>query len=141
MAAARPQGSAGFWAMAKFVRGQSGNPAGSSRVQRERRQFNLGIEARKFARLALDTLVEIAKAEVPGTTPRDRVAAANAILDRGFGRPTQQVDMTLMSKRLSEMTTQELVELNSRLTPSVSIGTAIAAAEPEQPPQSEEVIH
>jgi hypothetical protein len=33
--------------------------------------------------------------------------------------------------------TAELVELNSRLTPVVSIGTAIGATEPEQPPSEE----
>jgi len=33
-------------------------------------------------------------------TPRDRVAAANALLDRGFGRPTQAIDVIMLGKKI-----------------------------------------
>lgn len=53
---------------------------------------------------------------------RNRVACAKELLDCGYGRPIQAVDMLLMGKKLSELRTQELIELNSRL---VSSGRAV----------------
>jgi hypothetical protein len=72
-----------------FVKGQSGNPAG--RKPGERRIIeNLAIEARKHSHVALKTLVDICK---KGESHTVRVAAATAILDRGFGRPSQSVEL------------------------------------------------
>jgi hypothetical protein len=69
----------------------------------------------------------------PGQRRRgNRVACAKEILDRGYGRPIQAVDMVLISKKLSELSTQELLELNSRLVSSGAVGA--------QPP-AEEAIH
>jgi hypothetical protein len=79
------------------------------------RQFPPSLSRRPAADLALDVLVQVAKAQIKGCTPRDRVAAANAILDRGFGRPTQQIDMMMLTKRLNELSLDELVALNSKL--------------------------
>ena len=59
-------------------------------------------------------------------TPRDRVAAANALLDRGFGRPTQAIDVIMLGKKISELSTAELIELNSRL----AVGNAVDAEHP-----------
>jgi hypothetical protein len=132
-----------------FKPGQSGNPAGrkkgvlskavrntaATEARKSGETTNLGAEARKFADLALNTLVVVCKAEIKGVTPRDRVAAANAILDRGFGKPAMQVDMVMLTKRLGEMTTQELIELNSRLTPAVECATDT----PDQSPSQESV--
>jgi hypothetical protein len=64
--------------------------------------------------------------------PRDPVAAANAILDRGYGKPQQSIDMMLMTKRLAEMTEAELVELNSKLI-------AAGAIESTERPANEEL--
>jgi Family of unknown function (DUF5681) len=73
-----------------FKPGQSGNPNGRPRSQ-TRAIANLAFEARKHSVLALKTLVEVCK---KGETEALRMAAANALLDRGFGRPTQSVDLT-----------------------------------------------
>jgi hypothetical protein len=53
---------------------------------------NIAGEARKHAPLALATLAEICS---DGDAPHSaRVSAANALLDRGVGRPVQGVEHT-----------------------------------------------
>jgi Family of unknown function (DUF5681) len=73
-----------------FRKGQSGNPSGRPRGQ-ARAIANLAFEARKHAPLALRTLVDICR---NGETEASRTVAANSILDRGFGRPTQSIDLS-----------------------------------------------
>ena len=76
-------------------------PAGADR----RTVGNLVIEARKFSGLAVDTLVDLTK---DNHTDSTRFAAATALLDRGYGRPAQSLDLHLsadvITKRLSDMT-------------------------------------
>jgi hypothetical protein len=73
-----------------FKKGQSGNPEGRPRGQM-RAIANLAVEARKHSLVALKTIVEICK---NGESQTVRLAAANSILDRGFGRPTQSIDLS-----------------------------------------------
>ena len=89
---------------------------------------NLVIEARKYAALALDTLVELTK---DNYAPSTRYVAATALLDRGYGRPAQSLDLHLsadaITKRLSDMTDAELAALEQRMiaaTPIVLEATA-----------------
>jgi len=127
-----------------FVKGQSGNPGGRKRKvigdlgpvagspcgpRPYRKIADLSAEARNYASLALDTLVEI----VEKGNSRDRLTAAKEILDRGFGRPIQAVDMIMIGKKLSELSLAELTALNSRL---ISSGAVIDAE-----PQAEEAVH
>src|SRR6266480_1073036 len=66
-----------------FVKDQSGNPGGKSKESKE---------IRDLARLqAIETLAEIM---VSAESDQARVAAANAILDRGLGKPPQAVEHT-----------------------------------------------
>lgn len=51
----------------------------------------LADEARKFAHVALSTLVDIAK---NGSSESARVTAATTILERGYGRPVQTTEHT-----------------------------------------------
>jgi hypothetical protein len=98
---------------------------------------NLVIEARKFSGLAVDTLVDLTKDNHADST---RFAAATALLDRGYGRPAQSLDLHLsadaITKRLSDMTDAELAALEARMlapTPIVLEATADADnAEGEQ---------
>jgi uncharacterized protein DUF5681 len=67
-----------------FVKGQSGNPRG-----RPKDEFGIRELARRFSSEALKTLRSImADTEAPQSA---RVQASMAILDRGFGKPTQVI--------------------------------------------------
>ena len=108
-----------------FVKGRSGNPAGRPKNPPEfapntdapdgadrRTVGNLVTEARKFSGLAIDTLVELTK---DNHTDLTRFAAATALLDRGYGRPAQSLDLHLSAdvimNRLSDMSDAELAAL------------------------------
>ncbi|MCM2311390.1 MAG: DUF5681 domain-containing protein [Steroidobacteraceae bacterium] len=73
-----------------WKKGQSGNPGG-----RSPRVGPNGETIAELARVhtaeALATLVEVCNAKQ--NEPRDRVSAANAILDRGWGKPKESVDL------------------------------------------------
>ncbi|MDA8048508.1 MAG: DUF5681 domain-containing protein [Rhodospirillales bacterium] len=62
-----------------FRKGQSGNPGG-----RPKTAEGIRVLARRHTAGALATLIEIAKG---GANESARVAAANALLDRAWGKP------------------------------------------------------
>ena len=124
-----------------FVKGRSENPSGRPKdppillgyapdpTAADRRPIpNLVVEARKYSALAIDTLVELTK---DNHTDSTRFGAATALLDRGYGRPAQSLDLHLsgdaITKRLSDMTDAELASLEQRMiaaTPIVVEATA-----------------
>ena len=63
--------------------------AGRPKGAKNTRTLEIETKARKYSTAALSTLNEIA---TKGESERARVAAATAILDRGFGRPRQAVE-------------------------------------------------
>ncbi|MBA9063122.1 hypothetical protein GGQ91_002510 [Methylobacterium fujisawaense] len=67
-----------------FQPGQSGNPGGRPKASARVRDA-----AREHTEAAIQVLVDIA---MSGESEAARVAAANAILDRGYGKPTQPID-------------------------------------------------
>jgi hypothetical protein len=75
-------------------------------------------------------LLSIMRGTIKGVTPRDRLGAAMHLLDRGVGKPCQSVDLILMARKISELSTAELVELNTRL----DVGNV---GEVEHPPAEE----
>ena len=118
-----------------FVKGRSGNPGGRPKNPpkfapntddpdgADRRTVgNLVVEARKFSGLAVDTLVDLTKDNHADST---RFAAATALLDRGYGRPAQSLDLHLsadaITKRLSDMTDAELAALEQRMIAAAPI--------------------
>src|ERR1700722_14225326 len=60
---------------------------------------NLVVEARRFSGLAVDTLVELTKDNHADST---RYNAATALLDRGYGRPAQSLDLHLSGDAITD---------------------------------------
>ena len=70
-----------------FVKGQSGNPGGRAKaVMPDGR--TLSEAAREHSPAALQVLVDAL------SRPETALVAAKEILDRGFGRPAQSVELT-----------------------------------------------
>jgi Family of unknown function (DUF5681) len=67
-----------------FEKGQSGNPGGRPKVVAEVKEL-----AREHTAEAIQTLVSIMSD--PKSAPAARVSAANALLDRGYGKPPQHI--------------------------------------------------
>jgi hypothetical protein len=83
-----------------YLPGVSGNPSGMSRALVEVTEL-----ARQHAAEALAALVEIA---TRGKSESARVAAATALLDRGYGRP-QALAHVVEHRSAREMTDEELM--------------------------------
>lgn len=104
--------------MSKFAKGISGNPGG-----RPKKNDDLVQAARSQTLVALDTLATImANKRAPAAA---RVAAAREILDRGWGRPTQ--DVRLEAELTATINTQAFIRpstyaewLEMRLCPTVA---------------------
>jgi predicted RNA-binding Zn ribbon-like protein len=79
--------------MAKWQKGQSGNPGGRKRGFGDLREL-----ARTHTVDAIGTLVQVMGDE---TAPHGaRVSAAEALLDRGWGRPVMQIAAAVETKPL-----------------------------------------
>ena len=71
----------------RWQKGQSGNPGGRPKEFKWLKEL-----CRENTEVAVKTLIDVASD--PDVSPGARVAAACALLDRGYGRPTQSVDIT-----------------------------------------------
>ena len=71
--------------MAKFIKGQSGNPTGRPKQDNELKKL-----AKAKTHDAFNTLVKLMADEEAST----RLGAAKIILEYGWGRPTQAVELS-----------------------------------------------
>ena len=69
----------------KFRKGTSGNPGGRPKADARVKEL-----AREWTETAINALVEVCK---KGKDEKARVAAANALLDRAWGKPAQSVEV------------------------------------------------
>ncbi len=86
----------------RFLPGHSGNPSGRPKVVAHIQEL-----ARQHAPQALAALVEIATS---GVSESARVAAACALLDRGYGRPVSATQLIPPPRDLRDMSNEELDE-------------------------------
>lgn len=82
----------------KFQKGQSGNPGGRPKVVGDVQEL-----ARQHTPDAIETLASIMRDGE--AAPAARVAAANAILDRGYGKPAQHITGEVETRYVAELPT------------------------------------
>lgn len=83
-----------------FKPGQSGNPSGMSK------------KAMKVIKTAEDHVADAIEVLAKALKDKDskvRIAAANAILDRGMGKPKQSIEMSRVARTLDEIATDDLI--------------------------------
>src|SRR4051794_36067699 len=92
----------------KFVKGASGNAGGRPAVIKPLQDL-----ARTHTEMAIRTLAHVAR---KGKNESARITAASMLLDRGYGRPPQSVDLRMiLDKKLSELSAQELALVEEHL--------------------------
>ena len=85
-----------------FQKGKSGNPGGRPKVVGEVQTL-----ARQYTKEAIETIRQIMCDRK--THSSARVTAAIAILDRGYGRPSQTISQSVADKPLDQMSDEELI--------------------------------
>jgi|SRR5665213_1823955 len=103
-----------------FKPGHSGNPGGRPKVIAEIRDL-----AREHTALALETLATIAKS---GKSEAAQVSAAIALLDRGWGKPTQPIGDDWKDDPLAEATAKERQAAAVRMIRDIFATVAVAEA-------------
>ena len=106
-----------------FQKGKSGNPGGRPKVVGEVQAL-----ARECTQQAVDTLKDIMhNNKAPAAA---RVAAANSLLDRGYGRPSQTINQGTTRTDLEGMNEAELKAFIQReLEAAIDVSPALKGDE------------
>lgn len=80
-----------------FQKGKSGNPGGRSPRIGPNGETAAQL-ARQHTAEAIQTLADVCNNK--GAEPRDRIAAAQGLLDRGWGKPTEHVEADIKGSGL-----------------------------------------
>jgi hypothetical protein len=108
----------GGWRTTSFRPGQSGNPTGrpkrSTTIEARRIYRDVADAARELTGDAINTLADIMKS--PNAPAAARVSAAQALLDRGYGKPVQAVEVSSQPD-LSHLSDEDLETLERILRP------------------------
>jgi hypothetical protein len=85
----------------RFQKGQSGNPGGRPKEDPE-----VKLLARQHTKEAVERLVYWMRSE----NPKASVTASQALLDRGFGKPAQSVQVTgdITNRHVNELSEAEI---------------------------------
>ena len=104
--------SRGGWRSTSFRPGQSGNPTGRPKrpatIEVRRIFRDVATAARKRTQDAIDTLAAIMRD--PKAPAAARVSAATALLDRGYGKPPQAIEVSA-EPDLSRLSDEDLETL------------------------------
>ena len=95
----------------KFRKGHSGNPGGRPKVLGEVQEL-----ARQYAPKAI---VELARLALKAKNETVRIAAIRELLDRGYGRPRQAIEVSVPADNPLQLLLDEIDAL-SRIEPPVS---------------------
>jgi hypothetical protein len=95
----------------KFRKGQSGNPGGRPKV--------LGDVQELARQHAPAVIVELARLALKAKSETARIAAIRELLDRGYGRPRQGLEVSIPSVDPLQLLLDE-IDARSRIDPPVS---------------------
>ncbi len=108
-------------ATGRWLPGQSANPGG-----RPRDELRLAELARAYTEEAIATLVEVMRTGELA----DRVRAATALLDRGYGKPAQEARLTVEKIDVGQLHLQAVRELSKPPPPVLDVEPAAITRPP-----------
>jgi hypothetical protein len=108
----------GGWRSTSFRAGQSGNPTGRPKrpatIEARRLFRDVADAARELTVDAINTLADIMKNQ--NAPAAARISAATALLDRGYGKPPQAIEIGVQPD-LSHLSDEDLQTLERILRP------------------------